>query len=790
MKILIDGQTFETPEIHRGIGVYTKNVINQMVKQNYEVEWYIALSNDRNLVELDPWVRQRLHVIVAEDMTPCTDYTRNARYTAKLEELIDNYDIDALWLPNGLMVNVLFLSRAVSCPVFLTVYDLIPYLYPIKEWPEPITREYMRRLEMAKSEPNIHLVMISEATLRDWQEKLGDRESHAVVTFLSADSRLFYCKRTTEIAANPYILFTGGFDYRKNVDGAIASYALARKKHAEDEDFQRYHLVIVGKYDAATKEKYDKYIRSMGLESLVRLTGFVSDQELARLYRNADIFFFPSKYEGFGLPLLEAMLSGDYIVSADNSSLPEVCGEYAVLFDVNNQEEMADALYQGYKNRKEETLEDIQRRQEYALSFSWDRTAQGTLEMIERYSAPCVSSEKHPKLAIFSPWPEQKTGIANYMYKLTPYLMEYFDVTIFTSAPKTKRRPLAGVNIRDLNSFSSKEEFDYKLYQIGNNADFHKEIFDLLEQYGGIAEIHDFILTPFFFVSYYGQGQKQKFEKLLKLGYGPKKGQEFYDLTVSTGNHPDVFDCPMAHSVAALADKTILHNHWSTDQLAGDNACVVPLASFPMHEPESIAMEAAEKKLIRLFEKENGEVLIGCFGWVNANKRPEVVIQAVSELKKRGYTPKLVFWGENNVQNLNELISDYDLKNQVFVSGYLDADEYYAALRKSDIVVNLRFPSMGEASATLCEAFKMGKPTIVSDLNQYREYPDDVCWKLPVGEQEVEMLCAYISYLIDHPEVREALGGNAKAYADYALAPERIAKLYYTCITGAEGGVL
>ena len=141
MKILIDGQTFETPEIHRGIGVYTKNVINQMVKQNYEVDWYIALSNDRNLVELDPWVRQRLHVIVAEEMTPCTDYTRNARYTAKLEELIDNNDIDALWLPNGLMVNVLFLSRAVSCPVFLTVYDLKEFIKALEQGDNIFARE-------------------------------------------------------------------------------------------------------------------------------------------------------------------------------------------------------------------------------------------------------------------------------------------------------------------------------------------------------------------------------------------------------------------------------------------------------------------------------------------------------------------------------------------------------------------------------------------------------------------------------------------------------------------------
>ena len=97
----------------------------------------------------------------------------------------------------------------------------------------------------------------------------------------------------------------------------------------------------------------------------------------------------------------------------------------------------------------------------------------------------------------------------------------------------------------------------------------------------------------------------------------------------------------------------------------------------------------------------------------------------------------------------------------------------------TDIVVNLRYPSMGEASGTLCEALKLGKAVIVSDLNQYKEFPDDVCWKLPVDELEDKLLYEYLKILVSEPLIRHALGENGREYANTVLNPENIAKMYY-----------
>ena len=85
---------------------------------------------------------------------------------------------------------------------------------------------------------------------------------------------------------------------------------------------------------------------------------------------------------------------------------------------------------------------------------------------------------------------------------------------------------------------------------------------------------------------------------------------------------------------------------------------------------------------------------------------------------------------------------------------------------------------MGESSGTLCQQLKAGKPVIVSELNQYTEFPDEVCWKVPVDGYEEHILRKMLEHLITHEETRQQLGANAKRYADTALTCENIAEMY------------
>ena len=785
MNILVDGQTLQSPEINRGIGIYFKNVLNNMVKQSFIHNWYIAVGNRSHLSALDPWVAERLMPIENEIFSPGSDYSRTAAYTEALEKIVAEKNIDVFWCPNPLMLNVLFIDRPLNCAMFAMLHDIIPVILPVAEWSGADRREYNRRLGFLKKGP-VSLLCNSNATKKDFEEYIC-RGSAMYVTPLAADSRKFYrYRREEEPRESTTIVFTGGFDYRKNMDGAVKAFAAACRKYCGNRLIDRAKFKLVCSAPREQQEAFYRMAEELGIRDRVMLTGFLSDQELSDLYYHCDLFFFPSLYEGFGLPIVEAMLAGAFVLSADNSSLPEVCGEHAILCDANNIDSMADKIMEALATSERETAADKRKRQEYALSFSWEKTAAGTLEACESVMGRkgLVRQDGLPKkkLAVITPWPAQESGIANYIYKLTPYLAEYFDIDIFVDNSvlahmqflKNEHGGLYMLN--ELDRLHGK--YDHLLYQMGNSAEYHSGIYQYLKKYPGITEIHDYILHPFFYHAYFLKSKKDIYRTALLQGYGAD-GLEHFEAVREKRAAPDNERFPMSHSIAAVSHTVLFHNHWSKAQMQGENIYVIPHACFNkenMTEGERACLTETVRSKYKLQES---EILISCFGFVNKNKRPEVNLLAVKQLLDKGYQIKLVFWGKAGIEGLEEMAAHMGIKDAVCITGYLEKPTYEIGLALSDIVINLRYPSMGEASGTLCEAFKYGKPVLVSGLNQYQEFPDEVCWKVPVGDGEVACLVKMVSYLIDHPDVRRALGENARAYAEKVLSPAEIAKQYY-----------
>ncbi len=777
MNILIDGQTLETEEINRGIGVYFKNLVANMIKQSVGNIWYITVSNEKAISKLDRWTTNRLIPIVDRVFAPGADYTREDAFSDRINQVVAEYRIDRFWCPNPLMVNVLFPNKAVNCPFYATIYDLIPYLMPVKEWEERITQEYHRRLEYLKQ---AHLICISEATRTDMRRIIGE-DSKADVTMLAADCSLFYGERQEHVPdGRASIVYTGGFDYRKNMYGAVKAFAEA-KKIMPDLDVT---FSIVGKYNTESREKMERYLDELGVRDSVRLTGFLPDEELARLYREADVFFFPSLYEGFGLPLLEAMLGGAYILSADNSSLPEVCAGHAMLCDARDTEDMAKHLREAVCESLQESMVSKRARQEYAREFTWEKTAQKTLAILEDARDQVISSRK--KIALVAPWPKQQTGIANYVYQIVPYMNHYFDIDLFVDNSMDKDCELLPYKYGNRFTIDQLEQlydnYSEVIFHIGNCVRYHANTYRLFEKLGGIAEIHDFDLNAFFYQGFYAVGQKEIFYRVLKAGYG-EKGEEHFRRLERKIEGTDGVRFPMSHGIARQASKVIVHNEWSYRQLEEDiHKYLVPHACFEM---ETLG-ENRQELLDRVREMicyQPGEILIGCLGWMNSNKRPQVMIQSLVRLRQQGYPVKLVFWGDKGTEECNALIEREKVQEAVIITGYLKREEYLAGLELSDIILNLRYPTMGESSGTLCETMKAGKPSIVTAINQYLEFPDDVCWKVPLGRMEVPALTAMLQYLLDHEEVRNAMAENARVYADRILNSENIARLYARLIT-------
>lgn len=773
MNILIDGQTLETEEINRGIGVYFKNVLSEMIKHTAGVVWYITVSSPEPVSRLSPWVAGRLTPVVDESFAPSADYKKEPEYTKKLNEVIEAYHIDCMWNPNPLMTNVLFPDKEIACRFFATVHDLIPYRMPVPSWSESAIREYHRRLDYLKK---VHMLCVSDATKLDVNEIIG-KEVSADVIYEAADQKLFYRKRMQlNQTSESMVVYTGGFDYRKNIYGAAEAFSIAKNMVKN----RKLMFYIVCKYTPSEKEVFENKLRELDIYDDVRLTGFLTDGDLAALYHKADVFFFPSHYEGFGLPLLEAMLGGAYILCADNSSLPELCKNHAIYCDSKDPQNMAEKLAQAVQNAMDEGLDEKQNRQNYALGFSWKKTAKQTYRIFIQNTYKLQKERK--KIALVTPWPEQQTGIANFVYRLTPYLNQYFDTDIFID--NTKDNDIRFLPYQYGNSYFINElddrykDYDEIIYHMGNSEKHHSGIYRYLKKYSGIVELHDYVMHAFFYHSYYLHGDQETYRQALIDGYG-ESGKAHFESVQAGRSYPDGDRFPMSESLSHISKKIIVHNTWSYLMLPDKNLkYLIPHPCFDRQDQNTDNIQNAEISVLKKINKKEKEVIIGCFGWINDNKRPDIVIRAVAKLIAWGYRARLVFFGENNSSKVLTVTEQEKMNEHVIITGYIPAEEYTAALNNCDLVINLRYPSMGESSGTLCEAFRQAKAVIVTAVNQYLEYPDEVCWKLPVCKHEYLILAEMIKYLTDHEKVRRQLEKNAKEYADEVLSGDNIARMY------------
>ncbi|MEZ4515517.1 MAG: glycosyltransferase family 1 protein [Chloroflexota bacterium] len=178
-----------------------------------------------------------------------------------------------------------------------------------------------------------------------------------------------------------YILYLGGYEIHKNVINLLHAHTYVAQALGKE-----YPLVLAGKKPAGptpTFPDYDDYIERSKLGDYVRWIGFVDEADKPALYRNAEAFVFPSRYEGFGLPPLEAMASGTPVVTSDSGSLPEIVGAAGFAIDPDDVRNMAGSIISLVV--QEETAADMRRLgQKQAERFTWENTATETLLVYDR----------------------------------------------------------------------------------------------------------------------------------------------------------------------------------------------------------------------------------------------------------------------------------------------------------------------------------------------------------------------------------------------------------------------
>ena len=366
------------------------------------------------------------------------------------------------------------------------------------------------------------------------------------------------------------------------------------------------------------------------------------------------------------------------------------------------------------------------------------------------------------RVAYYSPPPSSRSGIADYSALLLPALRRRIDVV---EAQPGKRPPSA----------------DIALYHVGNDPDAHGWIVDALERRPGVVVLHEYVLhhlvAGITIGRGHGRGYLDAMERELGVA-GRLLGLGVLDnlLPLLWETQPERF--PLAGGILDHARGLIVHSQFVAERARASGyegrLWRIPHPAWPMHE----VAPAADVE---------GAPLYGCFGFLNMNKRIPQLLQAFASLRRRRPGARLLLAGASSERfDLGRRLERLGLGDEgVLQLGYVPEDRMWSLMAACDVLVNLRYPTMGETSGSAIRALSLGKPLVVSDVGWFAELPDGVALKVPVDELEVPMLDAALDFAADHAA---ALGEAARRYVEDQHALEKVADAYAAALEVAAGG--
>lgn len=374
------------------------------------------------------------------------------------------------------------------------------------------------------------------------------------------------------------------------------------------------------------------------------------------------------------------------------------------------------------------------------------------------------------RLAYFSPLPPQQSGISDYSEALLPHLSQHFDIDLwvsgFTPDSALSRKYRIIDYSKSKNQISHLEHYDYILYNIGNNPTFHAEMYDAFLKYPGHVILHDFVL--FFLITGYYLDYKNE-----RVSYI----QEFYENYGNEGIHavkkilqgsipplqfqnPEKY--PLIRKIIQTAPGIIVHSESTKKALVTYGCSPEKIAKINQINYSNMNFNFSPKQcktIKKQFKIKSDGILIASLGYIAPTKRNAQVIKAVNEIISSSRLPiEYLMIGDGTY------IDDF-LNPNIKKTGFIPKGDYEKLVSCSDIIVNLRYPSMGETSATLLQAMTAGKPCIVSDIAWFSELPDNTVLKISIDKnKENDELKQSVNLLISDTQKRTDLGKNAQRY--------------------------
>ena len=680
-----------------------------------------------------------------------------------------------------------------------TVYDLIPLIYQERYLTDPTTRNaYLTRLQLLFSFD--HLLAISEATKRDLVSLLGIKESRVSVIYAGVDDRFSpetpivpfsNSQRAPSLGRNRHarkrVVYVGGIDHRKNVERLVMAFGRLPRDITRD-----LRLSIVCSVRDQDAKSLTTLARQEGLnESQFEVTGYVTDSELVSLYRDAELFVYPSEYEGFGLPVAEAMNCGIPVVASNSSSIPEVLGDHLGTFDPTSVSQMRDVMARALNDGQ--YREDLLRRSERrAGAFSWERVAEKTMEGYESAmrsrsgSSRMRSDERNkPHLAFYTPWPPDQSGISTYNKHLCSYLSTKYDVTVVVGDDSQARCEVEN-EVTIVSQTNSELAWaarppDVRLYAMGNSH-FHGYVYEELRRRPGIVDLHDVELTGFagWACSQGSPGPPwQDLSELLRHFYPDR-----LDTLPSNWDVSDLadFNIRCTRIVEKYATRLIVHSNTAKDLVVldshgldrtSDRLELIPLGMAGTEGLPEVKLRgpADARRIVSL-------------GILSEAKQLTKLLEAFSLARNfdSRLTLKLVGGAsDDDYQYWLGVADRLGIADFVEITGFLSPEAYSQAISDADLAVQLRLPGDLESmSAAVADCLSHGLPLITTDQGWLGELPSGTAERVTPSIEPGDLASRMIAMLQDYSKRRE----TAQAGRDLAdsMSFKLAARAYQTVI--------
>jgi glycosyltransferase involved in cell wall biosynthesis len=365
------------------------------------------------------------------------------------------------------------------------------------------------------------------------------------------------------------------------------------------------------------------------------------------------------------------------------------------------------------------------------------------------------------RIAFFSPFHPQKSGIADYSEELLPYLAKHAEIDLITGPYCLSNDTLTrDFRIRQAPEFlRDNSAYDVAIYQVGNNFHHHGYMVPCMTACPGIVVLHDYCLQYLTLGLTLRCGKFRALVETLRPAYGRRAG---WLATRLLFNIIDSQHISFAWPLIAQSKAVVVHSQFAR-KLVQNDAPRLPVQVIPMGVP-NLDAAAAQEALRARYGLDITDFVLASISTISHAKRLDVVLRSLRDLKRDIPRLKyLVVGGGNLGDEVRRLIRDLDLQDTVVLTGWVGDEEYRGLIALADVIVDLRYPSGAETSASLTRAIALGKPLILSEQGSFLEMPEDFSLKIPIGNEQVALPGA-VRRLVADGELRAKMSQSSRAY--------------------------